>query len=315
MPIIYAVCPDLNFPSGGVKKLYELVDTLNDNGVESYIIHTSKDFRITWFENSTKVTDFISIRLALDDILLLPEVIGEQMLSYYPGVRKIIFCQNSFYALQMFYGKPEKFQEVFIHQDIILVLVVSDYDFKLFKWLYPEIKISRFICGIDERLFYFPSDKKRIISVMPRKLKSDYNFLENLLQVKGILKNYSLQVIEDVPYVKCAEVMRDSAVFLSFSHKEGFGLPPAEAMACGCIVVGYHGQGGKEYFNKEFSYTIEPWDMFTYAQKIENVLEQVNKEPKQIQETGRKASQFILDNYSMKHQEQSILNITTYMQT
>ena len=312
MPILYAVCPDLNFPSGGVKKLYELVDTLNDNGIESYIIHTSKDFKVTWFENFTKVTDFMSVRLANDDILLLPEVIGEQMLNYYPGIRKIIFCQNSFYALQMFYGKPEKFAEVFLHEDIILVLVVSDYDYKLFKWLYPEIKISRFICGIDERLFYFQSDKKKTISVMPRKLKSDYNFLENLLKVKGLLTTYSLQVIEDLPYHKCAEAMRNSAVFLSLSHKEGFGLPPAEAMACGCIVIGYHGQGGKEYFDQRFSYSIASWDMMSYGKQIEKVIEQCNDYPLNAEKTGRAASAFILNRYSMQYQEKSILKMIKY---
>jgi len=313
MSILYAVCPDLNSPSGGVKKLYELVDTLNDNGAESYIIHTSRDFKVTWFENSTKVTDFMSFRLAIDDIILLPEVIGEQMLSYYPGIRKIIFCQNSYYALQMFYGKPEKFKEVFLHQDIILVLVVSDYDYELFKWLCPAIKISRFICGIDERLFYFQSEKKRIITVMPRKLKSDYNFLENLLLVKGQLKTYSLQLIEDMSYQKCAEAMRGSTIFLSFSHKEGFGLPPAEAMACGCIVVGYHGQGGKEYFDPRLTYSIEPWDMMNYSKKIESVLGQLTKYPERTAKTGQAASEFILDKYSMQHQEQSILQVINYI--
>jgi hypothetical protein len=28
----------------------------------------------------------------------------------------------------------------------------------------------------------------------------------------------------------------------------GFRFPPAEAMLCGCVVVGYHGKGGQEYF-------------------------------------------------------------------
>jgi glycosyltransferase involved in cell wall biosynthesis len=35
--------------------------------------------------------------------------------------------------------------------------------------------------------------------------------------------------------------------FLSLSHKESFGLPPLEAMACGCRVAGFHSEGGREY--------------------------------------------------------------------
>ena len=41
--------------------------------------------------------------------------------------------------------------------------------------------------------------------------------------------------------VACA--LQDSLLFLSCGHPEGFGLPLAEAIACGCLVVGYHGLG------------------------------------------------------------------------
>ncbi len=35
------------------------------------------------------------------------------------------------------------------------------------------------------------------------------------------------------------------------SNLEGFGLPPVEAMSCGCLIVGFHGQGGLEYATPE----------------------------------------------------------------
>ena len=35
---------------------------------------------------------------------------------------------------------------------------------------------------------------------------------------------------------------------LSFGHPEGFGLPLAEAAACGCALIGYTGLGGREIF-------------------------------------------------------------------
>ncbi len=31
------------------------------------------------------------------------------------------------------------------------------------------------------------------------------------------------------------------------SHREGFGLPPVEAMSAGALVVGFHGGGGLDY--------------------------------------------------------------------
>ena len=50
-----------------------------------------------------------------------------------------------------------------------------------------------------------------------------------------------------------AEVARDPSgvtVFLSLNKAEGFGLPPAEAIACGCRVVGFHGMAAREFFRR-----------------------------------------------------------------
>ncbi|KZR73249.1 hypothetical protein PMIT1320_01840 [Prochlorococcus marinus str. MIT 1320] len=43
--------------------------------------------------------------------------------------------------------------------------------------------------------------------------------------------------------------MKSSLVFFAFGHPEGFGLPIAESLACGCAVIGYTGLGGREIFN------------------------------------------------------------------
>jgi len=41
--------------------------------------------------------------------------------------------------------------------------------------------------------------------------------------------------------------MSESTIFLSLQRFEGFGLPALEAMAAGCLVVGFAGDGGWEY--------------------------------------------------------------------
>jgi hypothetical protein len=309
MANIYVFCPELNFPSGGMMKLYELVDTLNANQIQSYIVFISKGYNINWFEHSTKVTDISSIDVREDDILIFPEVSGEEILNYYPGTHKIIFCQNSFYALKMFYGKPERAKEFYLHKDIVQVIVVSDYDFELFSWIFPGIQISKITYGLDEGLFHFQPQKKLQIAVMPRKLPSDYNFLENLLKIKADLAEVPIKKIENMSYSECAAILRESAIFLSFSNREGFGLPPAEAMACGCLVIGYHGQGGKEFFQDDLVSVIDQWDMMSYAKTISNTINLIKNHPDQALETGRKASDYILAKYAKVNQEQSILQI------
>jgi glycosyltransferase involved in cell wall biosynthesis len=309
IPTVYVICPALNAPSGGIMKLYEFVDTLNAHNVNSFIVYADSNFKNNWFDNVTKTTTFQSICIKQDDILVIPEVIGEEILQYFPTVRKIIFCQNSFFALKMFYGKPDRAKKFYLHRDIIQVIVVSDHDYDLFEWIFPGIKLSRFICGISEKLFYFTPHKQMQIAVMPRKLPSDYHFLENLLRVKADLADIPIKTIENIPHAECAAILRESAIFISFSHREGFGLPPAEAMACGCMVIGYHGQGGKEYFTEDTAIHIEPWDMLNYAKAVSNIIQEFTTNKMQFIEQRKKSSEFILGKYSIKNQEQSILQI------
>ena len=307
MPSVYVICPDVNLPSGGIMKLYQLVDILNANEIESFIVHHKKNFKADWFKNSTNSTDLQSIAVKKDDLLVFPEVMGSDIPNYFPGVKKIIFCQNSVYALQNFYGRQQKMEAVYYHQDVVQVLVVSAYDYDFLKWLFPKINITRIWYGIDEKLFNFNPFKKKTIAVMPRKLASDQIFLDNLLKVKDVLQNFSITVIDNMPFEQCAEIIRDATIFLSFSDREGFGLPPAEAMACGCIVIGYHGQGGKEFFKENLTFPIEHGDMLEFAKQISNIIELSNTNPEIISQIGKAASTYILNEYSIVKQEESIL--------
>lgn len=309
IPTVYVLCPDLNSPFGGVMKLYELVDTLNANGIKSFIVHEDKNLAIDWFSHSTPIIDFKSLKVSTDDLLIIPEVFGSQILDFYPGVRKIIFNQNSFYTLLPFNWDLELAKKVYLHQDIVQVMVVSEYDFNFFSWLFPGIRLSRITLGINDKLFHYHPHKKKIIAVMPRKVIDDYNQLIQLLLLKDDLDGYIIKIIDQVSLEECAEILREAAIFLSFSNKESFGLPPAEAMACGCVVVGYHGQGGKEFFRKDLTHVIEQSDIISYAKSVMDVIEKFKTNPLEIQETGKKASQFILDKYSLVNQERSILDV------
>lgn len=309
MPKVYVVSPSTSSPSGGIMKLYELVDILNANHIESYIVHKDVKNRIDWYENSTPIIAIDSINIKKEDIVVIPEVIIEGIFDFFPENKKIIFCQNSFHAIKMFYGKPERLKDFYLHKNVIQVIVVSDHDFDLFQWVFPGIKLNKMIIGINEDLFFFEPAKKMQIAIMPRKLPSDFNFLTNLLKLKGDLTGFDVKIIEDVSYIACSKILRESAIFLSLSYREGFGLPPAEAMACGCVVIGYHGQGGKEFFKEDFSYSVDQWDMMHYAKCVSTAVRQFKFNPEKTIEAGKKASQFILEKYSRINQEKSILQI------
>jgi glycosyltransferase involved in cell wall biosynthesis len=102
--------------------------------------------------------------------------------------------------------------------------------------------------------------------------------------------------------------MKESLIFLSFGEPEGFSLPPAEAMSCGCIVIGYHGMGGREYFKPEFCFPVEMGDLLTFAGTVEEVLAINNREPARIIDMGKKASDYIGLTYTKEREEEDVLS-------
>ena len=105
--------------------------------------------------------------------------------------------------------------------------------------------------------------------------------------------------------------MKESLIFLSFSYQEGCGLPPMEAMACGCLVIGYDGRGGREYFNNKFSYPIERGDIISFAKTIEEVISRYNKDHNIFDEERQKASEYIRKTYSTEKETEDILQFWT----
>ncbi|MEG2172034.1 MAG: glycosyltransferase family 1 protein [Desulfovibrionaceae bacterium] len=57
-----------------------------------------------------------------------------------------------------------------------------------------------------------------------------------------------------------AEILRNSHIFLATGFPEGCPLPPLEALASGCIVVGFAGLGGWDYMRQVTLPRPDTWD-------------------------------------------------------
>ena len=100
--------------------------------------------------------------------------------------------------------------------------------------------------------------------------------------VQGTYKDWTVIGIHEKPHDEVIEIMNKSKIFLSFGGPEGFGIPPVEAALAGCKVIGYHGYGGQEYFDKplfteiplmEILRFIDHIDMYTKVLAAHNPLE------------------------------------------
>jgi glycosyltransferase involved in cell wall biosynthesis len=56
------------------------------------------------------------------------------------------------------------------------------------------------------------------------------------------------QCLDKVDEATVAAMLSASSIFLSFSDFEGLPLPPLEAALAGNLVIGYTGQGAREYW-------------------------------------------------------------------
>ena len=84
---------------------------------------------------------------------------------------------------------------------------------------------------------------------MPRKLPMHSQKLIFLLRNK-LPKNWKIKPLANISDTEFYNYLRKSKLFLSFSYMEGLGAPPIEAAKEGNKVIGYTGEGGKDYWKK-----------------------------------------------------------------
>ncbi|MDQ1097820.1 MULTISPECIES: glycosyltransferase [Chryseobacterium] len=335
---LYFICPNNKFASGGVKQIYRQVQILNNNGFDAYILHKKIGKREKWFNVNVpilyspslfkqikysykgKKLNFIrkliisilklqSKSIEKNSILIFPEIYGPEIYKIEPEISKVIFNQNCYYTFSYFSIYTDYSSNIYNHPKTLATIVASDDAQKYMNYSFPQLKIYKMRLGIDNLIFNYYPNKERQICFMPRKLSDDVNQVINILHGRNVLKNWNLVSIDNKTETEVAEIMKKSIIFLSFNHKEGFGLPPVEAMACGCYVIGYTGQGGKEYFKKDFSRHVEDGNIIEFVKKIEEAIKIYEVNPKEILEKGKAASEFILENYSLEHETKDTMEI------
>ncbi len=317
MSHIYVLSPDNNKASGGIKILYRHVDVLNQNGYEASIIHQSKGFRCTWFKNTTRTIDLASVQIKDDDFLVIPEIYGPNIKNIValPQIsqktKMVIFNQNCRYTflghdtntvlskhLHMPYSDIEKF---------VATMVVSDDSTDYIHAIFPQQKIFRIHNAINTDTFSYHEATTPQICFMPRKHAEDAIQVLGILNIRGALDGVRVVAIDGMNEKQVAETMKQSMFFLSFGYPEGCPLPPCEAMACGCLVIGYDGFGGREYFKPEFSYPISVGDISGFASCVEEQIALAKSDIASINNKTKIASDYVREVYSDKQEQADIL--------
>ncbi len=333
--LIYVLCPNQEKPIGGIKQLYKLVDTLNSIGHDAFILHSRIGFRVKWFENQTpikyfpnlfailysfkKKKDIVKVPLFLkqlfisnrmpesNSIIIVPEMYSLYISNVMPNNNIVIFNQNCYYTFDKYEPLRKQYSPC-NNPKILGCIVVSEDSFKYLTYSFPNLDVFRMRLGIS-KCFKYSATKKKQIAFMPRKLSEDSNQLFHIITNRLALKDWQFVPIDNMSEEEVSSILQESAVFLSFNYQEGFGLPPIEAMACGCYVIGYAGNGGKEYLNNDFCSPIEDRNIIAFAKALEAVINEYDIDPSNIVKKGKLASQYALNNYSSEREKEDIASI------
>jgi glycosyltransferase involved in cell wall biosynthesis len=305
---IYYLCPDDNQPSGGVKVIYQHVEILNRNGVPAYVAHQTDGFRCDWFDNDVPVLNLLGTKITKRDVLVYPEVWSHNIWSSgLKGIRKVVFNQGCYLTFRNYPINKDMPYTAYMDPDIVAVMVVSEDSYRYMSHAFPDLRIHRVRNYVDPERFSYCKDKKLQIAFMTNKCEEDIEQVVNILKYRGALGPFELTPVVDCDEQGVADIMRSSSIFLNFCHEEGFSLPAAEAMSCGCVVVGYHGNGARELMLPDIAYPIPQGDVIQFARSVEQVIGDCRRNFGMVLDCGRRASEHIRQHYSLEMAEAELM--------
>lgn len=340
MPRYFFVLPDVQIPSGGVNVALRCAEVLNSANYEAYALFSRHDYTYPFYNTKNQISYFhpplirVSQRLwsrrrkllaflhsklkhpakghnrrfhiRPDDVFVIPEFAYPEYAAQFPNNTCILLAQDviSFsraYARDRIDGTDslESFEEILTTSKASQAAIAEF-----------SGKICDIIPQVADRPTLKPTiSKKRQIAYMPRKRLDEVEIIVGHLANLPELAGWSLVEIKNLNSEKRDEILSESLIFLAFSHREGFGLPPAEAMAAGAIVIGFTGVGGDEYFTSEYGYPIQDSDIVRFVATVRAVVMEYEVNSLKLDEMRQRASQHIKKTYNIQKHKTELLRI------
>lgn len=315
--------PDITRPIGGVKQMHRLAEAITSCGRKATIIQDCADFHPGWFESNVSTishSDWLVLRdsgqFSSNNVLIFPETYLVSIKNYSRGLPCVIFNQNSSYTFGIPGStsilKPSLTLQLYQDPCIKHVMCVSSFDYEfLSRYIVSDPKhVSCIVNGLDEYIMQPLARKNKRIAFMPRKNTLDSTVVQALLSSCDDLDNWTLVPIHNMSHSEVISQLKSCLVFLSFGHPEGFGLPVAEALACGCAVIGYPGLGGKELFEIGLKYgvatKIDYGDWAGFIDATINFVRLFESDYKVVCQSLLDASKHIQQAYNLKTMQASV---------
>lgn len=246
MPRLYFLCPDFPHPSGGTRSIYWYVYSLREAGFDAHVVHQQSGFHLTWHGIEVPTLSLAdSVDLRATDIVIFPESAANLMrqMADKPSIKVVLALQWS----------PDYYSDLKPYEHwgsfgIEAIFTPSREIARFLEWRMSGLPITVIPSYIDSSIYRSePSLKQPLVTYMSRKT-NETEVLRAALQREDALRSqFSWQALGDLNEADYARYLQRSLVYLTPSAQEGLNVSVLEAMACGCLVVGYSGIGANEY--------------------------------------------------------------------
>jgi hypothetical protein len=321
------LCPDKKTAAGGIAVIHHMAAELHEQGYDTAILHSDRS--AGYPDGRAEVPVFASydirrqamkghglkrrtadrFRRAVnrlrggldllhptpDDVIVVPEMRMAEALATFPQNRKVLISQNPFSHMRSHARALEAQADpasCFVHTIGISELCVSVCD------LLGHSPLGYVPVTMWPERFPFREDKEKRIAFMPRKRRDEAAVITAALEARGKLRGYQLDPIDSAPLSEVAARMARARIFISLQSREGLGFPAAEAMATGCIVVGYTGLGGDEYFDTTTGIPVPEGDTAALVRAVEDAIAEYEDSPERLDRLRRHASETVNRRYS-----------------
>ena len=244
---IFYLCPDVAEPSGGIKRLYTHVELLRENGYDAYIMHVKKGFKLHWFDSQVPIvypSDLPLSSFDSGDTIVIPEgvpLVMKQLKAL--QVKKVVIALSFAY---IFRDMPirENWKDYGINWVMANNKITRDF----IQWSMGIENVHIIGTSVDHNIFYYDPNMKREQAAYIKRKDTLSPVVEKVLKSKDAsFHELGFTAIENLKLQDYARVLRESKIYLTTSTAEGFPLPILEAMACGCLCIGFDGVGGKDF--------------------------------------------------------------------
>ena len=245
--------PPLPKMSGGLVTLYRLAVCLHEQGREVCVSSLKDDVpgMEQVLDRGIPFLPWQSLRLGPYDLWLVPESHPNAIATgTSAGARTVVYAQSWNYTLTTL---PPG-----VHwQQMPVAFLAASHPVAWFLEKVLGVQVLGVLppaiapCFFEQARANRPKPSENIrVAFMPRKNAALARQMQDVtLAVLGPRPGFAIKwlPLHNMTPEQVAVGLASSHIFLASSFPEGFGLPPAEAMAAGCLPVGFTGFGGWEY--------------------------------------------------------------------